>query len=128
MPLELTDILLEKLLTDILADGLTGTVKDYCSWISLEGILKYNEELSVEDIKVKSILDDFKIKGYAVEGRFDKSEYCISPTALKRRADFLSDSYSVYGEAKFSPIQYVRSRQEHFLEYNSVRNILGIVQ
>lgn len=43
MALEITDILLEKLLSDILADGLTGTIKDYCAWISLEGILKYNE-------------------------------------------------------------------------------------
>ena len=85
MALEITDILLEKLLSDILADGLTGT-----------------------------------IKGYANEGKFDKAEYCISPTALPRRTDFLADSYSVYGEAKFSPIQYVRSRQEHFLEYNYV--------
>lgn len=120
MPLEITDILLEKLLADILADGLTGTVKDYCAWISLEGVLKYNEELIVEEAKVKAILDALKAKGYATEGKFDKNEYCIAPNALPRRTDFLSDSYSVYGEAKYSPIQYVRSRQEHFLEYNYV--------
>ena len=120
MALEITDILLEKLLSDILADGLTGTIKDYCAWISLEGILKYNEELQVEEIAVKNILESFKAKGYANEGKFDKAEYCISPIALPRRTDFLADSYSVYGEAKFSPIQYVRSRQEHFLEYNYV--------
>ncbi len=120
MPLEITDILLEKLLTDILANGLTGTVKDYCAWISLEGILKYNEELTVDEAKVKSILDAFKAKGYAVEGKFDKAEYCIASNAIPRRTDFLSDSYTVYGEAKFSPIQYVRSRQEHFLEFNYV--------
>lgn len=120
MPSEITDILLEKLLVDILADGLTGTVKDYCSWISMEGLLKYNEELEADKDRVKAVLDSLKVKGYAVEGKFDKSEYCISPTALPRRVDFLSDSYSLYGEAKFSPIQYVRSRQEYFLEYNYV--------
>lgn len=120
MPAEITDILLEKLLVDILADGLTGTVKDYCSWISMEGLLKYNEELEADKDRVKAILDSLKAKGYAVEGRFDKSEYCIAPTALPRRVDFLSDSYSLFGEAKFSPIQYVRSRQEYFLEYNYV--------
>lgn len=120
MPLEITDILLEKLLVDILADGLTGTVKDYCSWISMEGLLKYNEELIVDKTRVKDILDTLKQRGYAKEGKFDKSEFCIAPTALPRRLDFLSDSYSVYGEAKFSPIQYVRSRQEYFLEYNYV--------
>lgn len=120
MPLEITDILLEKLLRDILAEGLTGTIKDYCAWISLEGVLKYNEEISISDTKVRDILDSLKATGYAVEGRFDKSEYCISPNALPRRVDFLSDSFSVYGDAKYSPIQYVRSRQEYFLEYNYV--------
>jgi anti-sigma regulatory factor (Ser/Thr protein kinase) len=120
MPLEITDILLEKLLADILADGLTGTVKDYCSWISMEGLLKYNEELETDETKIKFILDSLKAKGYAMEGKFDKSEYCIAPTSLPRRVDFLSDSYSLYGEAKFSPIQYVRSRQEFFLQYNYV--------
>ena len=86
----------------------------------MEGLLKYNEELEADKERVKAILDSLKAKGYAVEGRFDKSEYCIAPTALPRRVDFLSDSYSLYGEAKFSPIQYVRSRQEYFLEYNYV--------
>ncbi|MBK8396766.1 MAG: ATP-binding protein [Leptospiraceae bacterium] len=120
MPSEITDILLEKLLVDILADGLTGTVKDYCAWLSMEGLLKYSESLEADSVRVKAVLDALKTKGYAIEGKFDKSEYCISTTALQRRVDFLSDSYSLYGEAKFSPIQYVRSRQEYFLEYNYV--------
>ena len=120
MPAEITDILLEKLLVDILAEGLTGTVKDYCSWISMEGLLKYNEELVAEPSRVRDILDVLKQRGYAMAGKFDKNEYCVAPTALPRRVDFLSDSYSLYGEARFSPIQYVRSRQEYFLEYNYV--------
>ncbi|HNI91612.1 MAG TPA: ATP-binding protein, partial [Leptospiraceae bacterium] len=94
--------------------------KDYCSWLSLEGVLKYNEEISVEESKVKAILDSLKESGFAREGKFDKSEYCITPNAIPKRTDYLSDSYSVYGDAKFSPIQYVRSRQEYFLEYNYV--------
>ena len=72
MALEITDILLEKLLSDILADGLTGTIKDYCAWISLEGILKYNEELQVNETTVKSILDSFKNIPGIIDAKIDE--------------------------------------------------------
>lgn len=120
MPVEITDSLIEKLLINILTDGLTGTVKDFRSWISMESLLKYNEEIETTNEKVKTILDDLKNRGVVLPGKFDKSEYCISPSAIPHRMDFFSDSFTVYGGAVFSPIQYVRSRQEYFLQYNYV--------
>lgn len=108
---------IEKILFEILTNGLTGTVKDFVSWIALETRLKYKEEVKAEDVLVYDLLKLLQAKDVAQPGRFDPKEFTVNPARVPK-GSWLLDNYEILGAAKYSPIQYVRSRQEYFLLHN----------
>ena len=110
---------LENLLINILKIGVTGTYKDYCSWLKLNQKLNLNQDTNFDPELVLNTLNHLKEKGIAIEGKFDKKEFRISDSYFLT-APLLEDKFYVLGGAEFSPIQYVRSRQEYFLEINNV--------
>jgi anti-sigma regulatory factor (Ser/Thr protein kinase) len=110
---------IENLLINILKMGVTGTYKDYCSWLKLNHKLNLDLETNFDPELVLNALNNLKEKGVAVEGKFDKKEFRISDS-YSINSPLMEDKFYVLGGAEFSPIQYVRSRQEYFLEINKV--------
>jgi anti-sigma regulatory factor (Ser/Thr protein kinase) len=104
----------------ILPFGLTGYPEDFLAWVRLGLSIKGKDYSHIQLSDIKIFLEDYINKGKFTRGEFDPKEYTPSATYLKKKGEWVEDSYEVYGAFDFSPIQYVRSRLEFFLKCNSV--------
>jgi anti-sigma regulatory factor (Ser/Thr protein kinase) len=108
----------ENLLIEILNDGVTGVTSDFISWIKLYK-KRLNKDIQEPDSTlVQKILDKLKNSEIASSGKFDPKEFTISAKEIQKKKVFHEDKFFVFGKGEFSPIQYARSRQEHFLFLN----------
>jgi anti-sigma regulatory factor (Ser/Thr protein kinase) len=120
MPLQITEKIIENTLQAVLSKGVVGSYQDFTSWILLSLKLETKEDSTLNPDSVKIFLDSFKEQGIAAPGKFDKKEYSASTNFLNQFPMSEKDKFTVLGGSQFSPIQYVRSRQEFFLESNKV--------
>lgn len=120
MSLELNDIEIRDILKDALSKGASGTISDFSAWVLMYSRLKNKEPQQINDALISLHLQNLKAEGFAMEGKFDPSEVQISDNNIPKNGQWNSDSYTVFGNQKYSPIQYVRSRLEFFLRYNGI--------
>ena len=104
----------------IIPFGLTGYPEDFLSWVKLGLSIQKKDFSHIHIDDVKTVLNDLLKKGLIKNGVFDPKEFTPGESFIKQPGEWVEDSYEVYGAFDFSPIQYVRSRLEFFLNCNDV--------
>jgi anti-sigma regulatory factor (Ser/Thr protein kinase) len=118
MSSEVKESEIREILKEILGWGVSGSAKDFVSWTLMYLRQKNRPKQEITKESIAAILEDLKKESIAAPGEFDPSEYQISKEQIPQREGWREDTYMVYGNHVYSPIQYVRSRLEFFLKQN----------
>lgn len=117
-PLSQTEI--EKEVLQLFVAGLSGSAKDFHSWVYMETFRKFKDHPEFEIKVIADYFDKLKAAEDIEPNPLDPREFTLSVKSPNAKKVSNAEKFIILGALKYNPIQYVRSRLENFLKKNSV--------